>query len=98
MLVERAAFARRERRGRGARAGDPRRGAPANPVFLPAPHEVVRALVTGFTTPPARPDEPWLHQSLWHSIQVIFWGFLVSSIIGVPLGHPVRRAAGDRRG
>ena len=58
----------------------------ANPVFLPAPHEVVRALVTGFTTPPARPDEPWLHQSLWHSIKVIFWGFLVSSLIGVPLG------------
>ena len=33
-----------------------------------------------------RPDEPWLHQSLWHSIQVIFWGFLLSSLIGVPLG------------
>ena len=40
----------------------------------------------GFTTPPARPDEPWLHQSLWHSIKVIFWGFLFSSLIGVPLG------------
>ena len=39
-----------------------------------------------FTTPPRRPDEPWLHQSLWHSIQVIFWGFLLSSIVGVPLG------------
>ena len=61
-------------------------GAPANPVFLPPPHAVLRALVTGFTTPPARPDEPWLHQSLWHSIQVIFWGFLFSSLIGVPLG------------
>ena len=86
----------RERRGGGAaRRGRPS-GARANPVFLPAPHEVVRALVTGFTTPPARPDEPWLHQSLWHSIQVIFWGFLLSSIIGVPLGHPVRRAPGDR--
>jgi NitT/TauT family transport system permease protein len=23
---------------------------------------------------------------LWHSIQVIFWGFLISSLIGVPLG------------
>jgi NitT/TauT family transport system permease protein len=46
----------------------------------------VRALVTGFTKPPARPDEPWLHESLWHSIKVIFWGFLVSSLIGVPLG------------
>ena len=27
-----------------------------------------------------------LHQSLWHSIQVIFWGFTISSLIGVPLG------------
>jgi len=43
-------------------------------------------MVTGFTTPPARPDEPWLHESLWHSITVIFWGFLISSLIGVPLG------------
>jgi NitT/TauT family transport system permease protein len=69
-----------------ARGGQPAVGTRANPVFLPAPHEVARALVTGFTTPPFREDEPWLHQSLWHSIKVIFWGFLVSSIIGVPLG------------
>ncbi len=61
-------------------------GKVSNPVFLPAPHEVARALVTGFTTPPARPEEPWLHQALWHSIQVIFWGFFFSSILGVPLG------------
>jgi NitT/TauT family transport system permease protein len=69
-----------------ARGGKPATGTPANPVFLPAPHQVARALVTGFTTPPFRPDEPWLHQSLWHSITVIFWGFLISSIVGVPLG------------
>jgi NitT/TauT family transport system permease protein len=69
-----------------AQGGHLARGKPANPVFLPAPHEVARALVTGFTTPPFREDEPWLHQSLWHSIQVIFWGFLISSIVGVPLG------------
>jgi NitT/TauT family transport system permease protein len=69
-----------------ARGGKPATGTRANPVFLPAPHEVARALVTGFTTPPFRADEPWLHQSLWHSIQVIFWGFLISSIFGVPLG------------
>ncbi len=61
-------------------------GTPANPVFLPAPHEVARALFTGFTTRPPRPEEPWLHQSLWHSITVIFWGFFASSVIGVPLG------------
>ena len=61
-------------------------GVPANPVFLPAPHEVGRALYKSFTTPPRRPGEPWLHESLWHSIQIIFWGFLLSSILGVPLG------------
>ncbi len=61
-------------------------GVPANPIYLPAPHEVARALYTSFTTPPASQDGAWLHQSLWHSIQIIFWGFVISSIIGVPLG------------
>jgi NitT/TauT family transport system permease protein len=59
---------------------------PANPIYLPAPHEVAAALYTSFTTPPATQDGKWLHQSLWHSIQIIFWGFVISSIIGVPLG------------
>jgi NitT/TauT family transport system permease protein len=84
-LVDRAAFAA-ENAEVAARGGRGARGHYANPVFLPAPHEVGRALITGFTTPPARPEEPWLHQSLWHSIQVIFWGFLISSLVGVPLG------------
>ena len=61
-------------------------GAPANPVYLPAPHEVAEALYTSFVTPPAQKDGLWLHQSLWQSIQVIFWAFLISSLIGVPLG------------
>ena len=61
-------------------------GEPVNPVYLPAPHEVLRAFYTAFTTPPASRDGVWLHQSLWHSIQVIFWGFLLSSVIGVPIG------------
>lgn len=30
--------------------------------------------------------DPWLHESLWHSCQIIFWGFLVSAVVGVPLG------------
>lgn len=84
-LVERTAFTS-ENAETVARGGQPAAGEPANPVFLPPPHAVLRALVTGFTTPPARPDEPWLHQSLWHSIQVIFWGFFFSSLLGVPLG------------
>lgn len=85
LLIERDAFvaANAKIRARGGRAAA---GEPANPVFLPTPDDVVRALVTGFTTAPARPDEPWLHQSLWHSITVIFWAFLISSVIGVPLG------------
>ena len=61
-------------------------GKPANPIYLPAPHQVARALYTGFTTAPEQRDAPWLHQSLWHSIQVIFWGFVISSLLGVPLG------------
>ena len=44
------------------------------------------ALYTSFTTPPVTQDGQWLHQSLWHSIQIIFWGFVISSLIGVPLG------------
>jgi NitT/TauT family transport system permease protein len=61
-------------------------GEPANPVYLPAPHEVGMALYTAFTTPPQQRDGIWLHESLWHSIQVIFWGFTISSVVGVPLG------------
>ncbi|MDZ4141524.1 MAG: ABC transporter permease [Methylotenera sp.] len=61
-------------------------GSPANPIYLPAPHAVAKALYTGFTTAPQQRDGKWLHESLWHSIQIIFWGFFISSLIGVPLG------------
>ena len=57
-----------------------------NPVYLPAPHEVARAFYTAFKTPPRLQGEPWLHQSLWHSIRTICIGFFLSSIVGVPLG------------
>ncbi len=57
-----------------------------NPPYLPAPHEVVRAFYTAFKTPPRLQDEPWLHQSLGHSIRTIFLGFFFSSLIGLPLG------------
>jgi len=58
----------------------------ANPVYLPAPHQVVMAFYKSFTTEPKRRGEKWLHESLWSSIQVIFWGFFLSSLLGVPLG------------
>jgi NitT/TauT family transport system permease protein len=61
-------------------------GQPANPIYLPAPHEVAKALYTAFLTPPDQNGGEWLYQSLWHSIQIIFWGFVLSSLIGVPLG------------
>ncbi len=64
----------------------PPQGRPANPVYLPAPHEVAAAFYTSFTTKPETRDGAWLHESLWHSIQIIFWGFMISSLIGVPLG------------
>lgn len=61
-------------------------GFAANPIYLPAPHQVARALYTAFTTPPLQSDGKWLHESLWQSIKLIFWSFLISSVIGVPLG------------
>ncbi len=57
-----------------------------NPVYLPPPHKVVMAFYTAFKTPPRLQDEPWLHESLGHSIRTIVLGFLISSIIGLPLG------------
>jgi NitT/TauT family transport system permease protein len=60
-------------------------GIAANPVYLPAPHEVVKAFYTAFTTPPAQQGDPWLHQSLWHSVKLVFYAFFISSLIGVPL-------------
>ena len=61
-------------------------GKPVNPIYLPAPHEVATAFYTAFTDEPQRRSQQWLHESLWHSIQVIFWGFTISSIFGVPIG------------
>ena len=65
---------------------EPPQGNLVNPIYLPAPHEVAKALITAFTTPPAQPDSPWLHQSLWHSIKIVFTAFFISSLIGIPLG------------
>jgi NitT/TauT family transport system permease protein len=61
-------------------------GKRVNPIYFPAPHQVAKAFVTSFTTQPQRSSEKWLHQSLWHSITIIFWGFTLSSLFGVPLG------------
>lgn len=84
-LVERETFAAEN--GKAAASGKPlAAGVPANPIFLPAPHEVAAAFYKSFTTPPKRKGDKWLHESLWQSIQIIFWGFTISSLLGVPLG------------
>jgi NitT/TauT family transport system permease protein len=85
MRVDKATFAS-ELAAQKAAGGQLPVGTLCNPVYLPSPGEVAVAFYTSFTTPPADQDGLWLHQSLWQSIQTIFWGFVISSIIGVPLG------------
>jgi NitT/TauT family transport system permease protein len=85
MQMERADFDKEVVTARAAHTALPQ-GRPANPIYLPAPHQVAMAFYTAFTAEPIRRDEKWLHESLWSSIQVIFWGFLISSLFGVPLG------------
>lgn len=85
MLVERELFKKETEKAQDAGTALPE-GTRANPIYLPAPHEVITALYTSFVTEPQRRSEKWLHQSLWDSIQVIFWGFIISSLFGLPLG------------
>lgn len=85
MMLNRADFAR-EREKVLAAGGVPPAGDRANPIYLPPPHAVGRALCTAFTTKPVLRGDAWLHESLWLSIQTIFWGFVISSAVGVPLG------------
>ncbi len=84
-LIEKGAFFRENAKAL-AEQRKPASGVPANPVYLPAPHEVAASFYKAFVTPPRLPDEPWLHESLWHSIKIILWGFLISSVLAVPLG------------
>lgn len=65
---------------------EPPQGNLVNPIYLPTPHQVATALVTAFTTPPAQADAPWFHQSLWHSIKIVFSAFFIASLVGIPLG------------
>lgn len=85
MLIDRQVFAEQSIEVMQAGGLKPE-GDRANPVYLPAPHEVAVAFYTAFTTEPKRKSEQWLHESLWHSIKIIFWGFVLSSLVGVPIG------------
>ncbi|WP_156467927.1 ABC transporter permease [Methylobacterium sp. Leaf91] len=85
MRVPKAAFAEEVASAKAAGTAEPA-GIPANPVYLPAPHEVATAFWTSLTAQPTQRDAIRLPLSLWHSIQIIAIGFLLSSLIGVPLG------------
>lgn len=85
MRVPKGAFADEVATARSAGATVPL-GRPANPVYLAAPHEVAAAFWASLTAPPSQRDAIRLPYSLWHSIQIIFWGFTLSSVVGVPLG------------
>ena len=85
MLVDRDDFAKQTAAMKAQALALPE-GKPANPIYLPAPHLVGQALYSAFLKPPEQRNAPWLHESLWHSVQIIFWGFTMSSVIGVPLG------------
>lgn len=85
MDVPRATFDQEVTKARAAGQDLPK-GYLVNPVYFPAPHKVLFAFYTAFKTPPRLQNEPWLHQSLGHSIRTIFLGFVISSIFGLPLG------------
>ena len=64
----------------------PMKGVRINPAYLPAPHSVAKALVTAFRTPPKRDGDVWFYESILHSIKIVFLGFFLSSLVGLPLG------------
>ncbi len=85
LLIDRADFATQVAEARAEGRAAPV-GRPANPLYLPAPHEVGRALYTAFTTEPRLKGDKWLHESIGMSVRTIFYGFLLSSLIALPLG------------
>lgn len=60
-------------------------GKPSNPVYLPAPHEVLSKGLEDFTFE-ADGDRPSMFQRYKHSLQIVFFGFLLAAAVGVPLG------------
>ena len=64
----------------------PMKGFRVNPAYLPAPHEVATSLVMAFKTPPKREGDVWFHESILHSVKIVFLAFFLSSLFGLPLG------------
>ncbi|MGJ8635162.1 MAG: ABC transporter permease, partial [Luteolibacter sp.] len=60
-------------------------GKPANPSYLPAPHEVLKTGWRDFTTPPRNEAAP-MSERYFSSLGIVFRGFLWACLIGVPIG------------
>ncbi|MCC5789943.1 MAG: ABC transporter permease [Opitutales bacterium] len=60
-------------------------GRPANPVFLPNPHDVVLSWWDLFSEEPTGEGKT-LRERLGYSLRIVFSGFLLSCLIGLPLG------------
>ena len=60
-------------------------GKSANPDYLPSPDQVAKSGIKVFTAP-AEGDRPSMMQRVGHSIRIVFGGFLLAAIIGVPIG------------
>ena len=63
-------------------------GVSSNPVYLPAPHEVINAGWLDFNTVPEN-GMPTMWERYRHSLSIIFWGFAYSCLLGIPLAIPV---------
>ena len=59
-------------------------GISSNPVYLPAPHEVINAGWLDFNTVPEN-GMPTMWERYRHSLSIIFWGFAYSCLLGIPL-------------
>jgi len=60
-------------------------GVSANPVYLPAPHEVALQGIEDFTFE-SDGDKPSMFERYKHSLKIVFCGFLLAAAVGVPLG------------
>lgn len=60
-------------------------GRASNPDYLPSPHLVLAKGIKIFSIP-AEGDRPSMIQRVGHSLQIVFGGFLLAALVGVPIG------------
>ncbi|MEM7600327.1 MAG: ABC transporter permease [Verrucomicrobiota bacterium] len=60
-------------------------GKASNPDYLPSPDRVLASGLKIFSIP-AEGDRPSMIQRVGHSLQIVFGGFLLAALVGVPIG------------